>query len=372
MALPLGKLAVLVGAGLVGSVLAAKEGGLSTVSDFVSGAFKIVFKQIKQDDSSKSVSKPRNDTLLAQVNSLRQELQILTSNRPITIVTGTGSGTRKYGMIIVVVVVGYGYVWWKGWKLPDMMFATKRSLSDACNNVAKQLEDVYSSISTAQRQLSSKITSVDRDVNKIVEISQDTKEEVTLLRGRSRLIGEEFESVRDVVQTLESKLTQIEGKQDITTQGVKKLCDCVRKIENGQPTERIQASPFSSFVKTLEPSAITPSSRAASLPPLPIEPPSPSSSKSNGSQKVEWSQQNAVIAFGLKEFNGVPEAGESSLSPKVSNGIRISEDSSNLSSSNGFPGRGIGGSVLTRPFLLRQRSATSSMAQAALSSKQQC
>ncbi|TXG56031.1 hypothetical protein EZV62_017344 [Acer yangbiense] len=354
MALPLGKLTLLVGAGLVGSVLAAKEGGLSTVSDFVSGAFKIVFKQIKQDDSSKSVSKPRNDTLLAQVNSLRQELQILTSNRPITIVTGTGSGTRKYGMIIVVVVVGYGYVWWKGWKLPDMMFATKRSLSDACNNVAKQLEDVYSSISarsllnlifTAQRQLSSKITSVDRDVNKIVEISQDTKEEVTLLRGRSKLIGEEFESVRDVVQTLESKLTQIEGKQ---------------------------ASPFGSFVKTLEPSAITPSSRAASLPPLPIEPPSPSSSKSNGSQKVEWSQQNAVTAFGLKEFNGVPEAGESSLSPKVSNGIRISEDSSDLSSSNGFSGRGIGGSVLTRPFLLRQRSATSSMAQAAPSSRQQC
>ncbi|KAK3223687.1 hypothetical protein Dsin_010712 [Dipteronia sinensis] len=307
MALPLGKLTLLVGAGIVGSVLAAKEGGLSTVSDFVSGAFKIVFKQIKQDDSSKSVSKPRNDTLLAQVNSLRQELQILTSNRPITIVTGTGSGTRKYGMIIVVVVVGYGYVWWKGWKLPDMMFATKRSLSDACNNVAKQLEDVYSSISTAQRQLSSKITSVDRDVNKIVEISQATKEEVTLLRGRSRLIGEEFESVRDVVQTLESKLTQIEGKQDTTTQGVMKLCDCIRK--NGQPTERIQASPFNSFVKTLELSAITPSSRAASLPPLPIEPPSPSSSKSNGSQKIEWSQQNAVISYGLKEFNGVPEAG---------------------------------------------------------------
>ncbi|KAK2636823.1 hypothetical protein Ddye_031615 [Dipteronia dyeriana] len=367
MALALGKLTLLVGAGLVGSVLAAKEGGLSTVSDLVSGAFKIVFKQIKQDDSSKSVSKPLNDTLLAQVNSLRQELQILTSNRPITIVTGTGSGTRKYGMIIVVAVVGYGYVWWKGWKLPDMMFATKRSLSDACNNVAKQLEDVYSSISTAQRQLSSKITSVDQDVNKIVDISQATKEEVTLLRGRSRLIGEEFESVRDVVQTLESKLTQIEGKQDTTTQGVKMLCDCVRKIENGQPTERIQASPFKSLIKTLEPSAITPSSRAVTLPPLPVEP-SPSSSKSNGSQKVEWSQQSAVITFGLKEFNGVPEAGESSLSPKVSNGIRISDDSSNWSSSNGFSGRGIGGSVLTRPSVLsRQLSATSSMA-----STQQC
>ncbi|CAL5328132.1 unnamed protein product [Camellia sinensis] len=33
-----------------------------------------------------------------------------------------------------------------GWKLPDMMFATKCSLSDACNTIAKQLENVYSSI----------------------------------------------------------------------------------------------------------------------------------------------------------------------------------------------------------------------------------
>ncbi|KAH7570524.1 hypothetical protein ACOSP7_018730 [Xanthoceras sorbifolium] len=367
MALPLGKLTILVGAGLVGSVL-AQEGRLSTVSDFVSGAFKIVFKQIKQDDSGSSVSKPRNDTLLAQVNSLRQELQILTSNRPITIVTGTGSGTRKYGMIIVVVVVGYGYVWWKGWKLPDMMFATKRSLSDACNNVAKQLEDVYLSISTAQRQLSSKITTVDRDVDKIAEISQATHEEVTLLRGRSKLIGEEFESVRDVVQTLESKLTQIEGKQDMTTQGVKKLCDCVRRMENDKPTERIQASPYSFFRTTIEPPAITQSSRTGSLPPLPLEPPSPSNS--NGSQKVEWPQQNAVSVFGLKEFNEVPEVGESLLSPMVSNGIRASEDSGNRSSSNGFLGRRFvasGASVLTR-----QRSATSSMAQAAVSGGLQC
>ncbi|KAI3787239.1 hypothetical protein L1987_41579 [Smallanthus sonchifolius] len=34
----------------------------------------------------------------------------------------------------------------KGWKLPDMMFATRRSLSDATNAVAKQLEIVYSSL----------------------------------------------------------------------------------------------------------------------------------------------------------------------------------------------------------------------------------
>ncbi|XP_059640848.1 uncharacterized protein LOC132283000 isoform X2 [Cornus florida] len=35
----------------------------------------------------------------------------------------------------------------KGWKLPDMMFATRRCISDACTFIAKQLENVYSSVS---------------------------------------------------------------------------------------------------------------------------------------------------------------------------------------------------------------------------------
>jgi hypothetical protein len=52
--------------GLVGSVL-AKEGSLPDVSSFVSGALKMVFRQLKQEEPAKSASKPRNDTLMAQV-----------------------------------------------------------------------------------------------------------------------------------------------------------------------------------------------------------------------------------------------------------------------------------------------------------------
>ncbi|KAF2611022.1 hypothetical protein F2Q70_00012571 [Brassica cretica] len=146
MALPLGKLTILIGAGLVGSVL-AKEGSLPDVSHFVSGAFKIVLRQLKQDEPAKSGSRPRNDTLTAQVNSLRHELQLLASNRPITIISTGGSGGKKYGWIIIIGVIGYGYVWWKGWKLPDFMFATRRSLSDACNNVGSQIDGFYESLS---------------------------------------------------------------------------------------------------------------------------------------------------------------------------------------------------------------------------------
>ncbi|KAJ0037771.1 hypothetical protein Pint_23756 [Pistacia integerrima] len=443
MSLPLGKLTILLGAGIVGSVL-AKEGHLSNVSNLVSGALKIFSNPFKQVESHSSASKPHNDFLIAEVNHLRKELASLNVNSPITIVTGSGTvlpfnllksynslaheyplllvlpcaGGRKYGIIIVVVAVGYGYIWWKGWKLPDLRFATKRSLSDACGVVAKQLEDVYSSISasfsytdfifvaamlcayiclSAQKQLSSKVTRVDHDVNKVAEISQATQEEVSILRGRSKLIGDEFQSVRDVVQTLEIKLSEIEGKQDYTTQGVLKLCDYAQRQGSGGITEHIQARTglslhlyyiacqiqdglshsicrisfhcfgvalhYSSSKKALESPTTTSSSRTGSLP-LPLELPSPSNS--NGSLKGEWPSHNSVSASGLKDFSEVSEEGESS-SFRVPNGNRASEDSSNRSSSNGVLGlaRRFSGAVLTR-----QRSATNAVA--ALSSGQQC
>ncbi|RVW40105.1 hypothetical protein CK203_081943 [Vitis vinifera] len=67
-------------------------------------------------------------------------------NQVLCMVSGSQEGKSKYGVVVIIVVVGYGYAWWKGWKLPDMMFATRRSLSDACSSIAKQLENVYSSI----------------------------------------------------------------------------------------------------------------------------------------------------------------------------------------------------------------------------------
>ncbi|KAJ4830274.1 hypothetical protein Tsubulata_021747 [Turnera subulata] len=216
MALPLGKLTIIVGAGLIGSVI-AKEGRLSDVTGFFSSAAKIAFKQLKRDDSTPAGSKPRSDSLLAQVNSIQQELRLLASNRPVTIVTSSGSGSSKYGVIILVVVVGYGYVWWKGWKLPDMMFATRRSLSDACNSIGEQLENVYASLRSTKRHLSSKIDTVDSNLTAVAEMTASTHAKVTELRDDSEKIGQDVRYVRDAVETLELKISRIEGKQASTS-----------------------------------------------------------------------------------------------------------------------------------------------------------
>lgn len=342
MALPLGKLTILIGAGIVGSVL-AKEGRFSTVSDFCSGAFKIVLKQIRHDDSTPSSPKPRNDSLMSQVNSLRQELQLLASNRPITIVTSSGSGSSKYGIIVIVIVVASGYVWWKGWKLPDMMFATKRSLSDACNTIAKQLENVYSSIAATKRHLSSKIDRVDRTLEESAELTAATREEVSELRGEIQVIGVDVQSVHHVVRTLETKISRIEGKQDLTNEGVRRLVDYTRNLE-------IQAAPSSSSRPALEMPQILPPARTGSLPPIPpVEPPSPS----NGSRNTSPSNGSR------KELQGISEIVEALSSPGISNGLNVTEDTNNNGISNsGLFGRRISG--ISASFLTRTRSAVQS------------
>lgn len=352
MALPLGKLTFIVGVGLVGSVL-AKEGRLSNVSDFFSGAFKIVYKQLKQDDSTTSRPKPRNDSLMQQVSSLREELQLLASNRSVTIVTGDRSASGKYGVVVIVVVVGYGYIWWKGWKLSDMMFATRRGLNDACSSVAKQLETVYSSISVTKRHLSSRIDGVDCKLDECADNTVATRGEVSELRGDVKEIGSDVQSVHHVVRSLETKISRIEDRQNQLNSGVGSLVGFAQNLESSRSMEQIEGAPSSSSRPALEFLKVSPL-RAVSLPIKALgEPPSPSTA--NGSLKKQAVFLPSNSASGLKELYGSSDdVGVSdSSSPMGSNGIRASEEINIDSSTGGLFGRFSG-------LLARSRSAVPS------------
>ncbi|CAG7864558.1 unnamed protein product [Brassica rapa] len=292
MALPLGKLTVLIGAGLVGSVL-AKDGSLPLVSSLVSGAFKIVFKQLKQEEPSKS----RNDTaLVAQVNSLRHELQLLASNRAITIVTTEGSG-RKYGVIIIIGVIGYGYVWWKGWKLPDFVFATRRSLSDACDSVGNQIDGFYSSLSASstshsfssalndtKRELGSEVDRMDCTLDASSVIIKETGRQVTELRDGTANMKDEVRSVFEAVETLASKVCRIEGNQIFFYE---------QPLISTSSLPAIQAAP------------LTHSSSETLLLPPPASPCESQSSPStpNGAQQSHGPLQRTQSISGLKDIS---------------------------------------------------------------------
>jgi uncharacterized protein (UPF0335 family) len=355
MALPLGKITILVGAGIMASVL-AEEG---RVSHFLSGAIKTALKGLKQSDSALSTGKPRNDALLAQVNSLREELQLLASSRPMTIITSTGSGGGKYGAIVIVIVVGSGYVWWKGWKLPDMMFASKRSLSDACTSIAGQLETVYSSISAAKRHLSSRIEKVDKSLDECAELTSSIGEEVTEIKSEVKLVGVDVRSVHHAVQTLETKISKIQGNQAFAFEGVKKLVAMTRDniqvipVSSSNPTITSSSSKpaiTSSATKpAIELPPMSPSSRAESLPstttPL-LE--LPSSSSSN---KGKWRLHSAASESGLKELNGILNLEEVSSIPDNLNVGPVDENlGGNGSNSSGIFSRFSG-------YLTRSRSA---------------
>ncbi|KAF8090892.1 hypothetical protein N665_0462s0029 [Sinapis alba] len=317
MALPLGKLTILIGAGLVGSVF-AKDGSLPDVSSFVSGAFKMVFRQLKQGEPAKSASKPHSDALTAQVNSLRHELQLLASNRPITIISIGGS--ESIGVIIIIGVIGYGYVWWKGWKLEDFMFATRRSLSDACNNVGSQIDGFYSSLSGTERELGSKIDRMDRTLDASSVIIKQTGREVTELRDGTANMKDEVRSVFEAVETLASKVSRIEGNQ---------------------------ALPSTSSVPALEPAPMTPSSRTLSLPPSPRESQSPSTP--NGAQQSHGPLQHSHSMSGLRDISESSGSGET-----LSNGTHSGEATGNTTSSGLF-------SMFSMPRIGRTRGAVNAM-----------
>ncbi|CAL9216410.1 unnamed protein product [Arabidopsis halleri] len=345
MARPLGKLTILIGAGLVGSAF-AKEGGLPDFSNLVSGACKMVFKQLKQEKPSKSASKPHNDVLVAQVNSLRHEIQLLGSNRPITIVSTPGSGGKKYGLIIIVGVIGYGYVWWKGWKLPDFMFATRRSLSDACDNVGKQIDGFYSSLSASshfsfpehsytgtKQELGSQVDRVGSRLDANTEVIEQTGREVTELQDGTAIIKDDVKSVFAAVETLANKVYRIEGNQDITLRGVGALHAQCR--ENQRIQESNKAGPFSialpstSSVPALEAAPMTPSSRPLSLPPAsPDESQSPSTP--NGAQQSRGPLQHTQSMSGLKDINESSSSCETSSNGKYSGGNGASGSSSGV------------------------------------------
>ncbi|RXH79920.1 hypothetical protein DVH24_041067 [Malus domestica] len=365
-ALPLGKLTILVGAGILGSVL-AKEG---RVSDVVSGAFKIAWKQIIRSDSTPAAKKPHNDHLMAQMNNLRKELEMISSSprQRVTIITMGRTGTSKYGIIIVAVAAGYGYLWWKGWKLPDMMFATRRSLSDASNSVAKQLESLFTSISAScyvvswyvkcslenERSLS---FSVFTDAIQL-SLLYDKAMNVLLLefRGYQNLVGSSEQIIKSisihVMRALGGNyLHNLIVWNVVWMKVLKILLGRNRRWETKiNRIEGKQASPSSFSRSVLELPPDSPSSLVTPLksprPALELPPTSPA-----------------------RENSGLLEVVESSSNrSEASNGIRAQEGTNKAASSSGWFGFGF--PTFNGSALQRTRSATTGMVQQKRSTSQ--
>ncbi|CAI0627369.1 unnamed protein product [Linum tenue] len=308
MALPLGKLVILAGAGLIGaSTVYGKDSG---ITDWLFGASKI-WKQLKKDTGSGK--KPQNDSLMAQVNSLRQELQLLASNGPVTIITSGGAGANKYYIIVVGGVIGCGYVWWKGWKLPDMMFATRRTLSDACNSVAQQLETVYASLRTTRKELSAGISNLDTKLTEIEKSTDSTQGIVVQLLEGSGKIGKDFHSFKERVESLKSRVDNIAVKQVESISGIQSLLAVAHQSALPPAADGLSSRPATS----------DPSPEVEQTPRRIVSP--PSTQQGNGVAGV-----TELTSQGI--WNGI-------FTPEVTNGGESSSSSSVLQRPSSFLSR---------------------------------
>ncbi|KAL2903868.1 Paramyosin [Bienertia sinuspersici] len=231
------------------------------------------------------------------------------------------AGGRQYGVIIVIVAVGYGYVWWKGWKIPDFMFATRRGLSDACKSVAKNLDDVFASLRASftsdilstigsflriavlwhcatRNELSSKLDESSHKYDEISASSSATKDEVTGVRGEVSKFTMDLQTVNKTIQTLDTPST---SKPAIEPQPIASSS----RREWGWSGEMDHTGENYGGTVSL---------------PLTLEPSSPSTSnEANGHTR------NAISASGLKEYQEISGAVESNPSAKISNGDQVTE-----------------------------------------------
>ncbi|EAY96211.1 hypothetical protein OsI_18100 [Oryza sativa Indica Group] len=211
----LGNVAILVGSGILGSVLVGGDAKLPSAGEVLSGAAKFVKKHGNEGKDTSSNTDTHTAQLLSQVNHLRQEIQSLGS-RPVTVVTNaarSGPGTFTITAVVVAGAVGYAYIKWKGWKLSDLMFVTKRGLSDACNVVGSQLDKVSDDVTSARKHLAGRIDRVDISLDETQEIIEGTRDEVTVIHGDLSAFQEDLQSVNLVVRSLESKLVSLEYTQ---------------------------------------------------------------------------------------------------------------------------------------------------------------
>ncbi|CAL5097507.1 unnamed protein product [Urochloa decumbens] len=241
---PLGNVAIVIGSGLAGTIFTSGE----KVGDLFSGALKFVTKHGKDGGNAKSGS-VHTAQLASQVQNLREEIEFL--SRPVTVVTSaakSGPGASTITAVVVVGVIGYAYIKWKGWKLSDMMFVTKRGLSDACNVVGSQLDQVSDNVLVTRKHLAGRIDLVDSTLDETQQIIEGTRNEVAVIHGDLSAFQEDLQSVNFVVRTLESKMGRLESSQDQTVDGIQNLCEFTRKMEPlkngnvGQVSSSIPAS----------------------------------------------------------------------------------------------------------------------------------
>ncbi|OAE21864.1 hypothetical protein AXG93_1998s1010 [Marchantia polymorpha subsp. ruderalis] len=242
----------------------------SKISDILADLSRVLSKHLQEDGDRPSGSGgDSTEALTAQVRRLTMELrQLAASNRPITVVNGSPSSGGNLGSLIVPAAVlgvaGYGYMWLKvspignvfnlkkialGWSFSDVMYVTRRNMSNAVASMSKQLETFSAALVATKRQLTLRLDNVSKSLEHNTALTHAIQAQVGQVRGDVAQVGLEMREVQRQIEGLEGKIDEVQGKQDFTNQGIVLLCRFVLQgLEGGGQPELLQG--FHAYSRT--------------------------------------------------------------------------------------------------------------------------
>ncbi|WCJ32487.1 hypothetical protein M5689_013907 [Euphorbia peplus] len=220
------KLVMLLGAGYTGTIL-FNNGKLSSLIGELQSLVQGLEKSGEHPDGDSDYS----DAIAQQIKRLAMEIRNIANQRQITVLNG-GSGQMGYLSNLIVPTaaagaLGYGYMWWKGLKLSDLMYVTKKSMANAVSNLTKHLEQVSEALSAAKVHLTQRIQHLDDKMDSQKEISKAIQNDVNAASENLSQIGSELWQLQCLVSGLDGKIGSLEEKQDLANMGVLYLCNFV-------------------------------------------------------------------------------------------------------------------------------------------------
>uniref|UniRef100_A0A0D3EKF9 DUF1664 domain-containing protein n=1 Tax=Oryza barthii TaxID=65489 RepID=A0A0D3EKF9_9ORYZ len=234
----LGRVVLLVGAGMAGSVV-IRDGRFA---DFVAG-----LQEALRDNDGGGVI----DQIEEAVKKATMEFNQMIS-QPVTVITVDPAGNNGVVTTLIAPAAAagaliYGYMRWKGISIASLMYVTKQNMANAVASMTKHLEQVQSSLAAAKRHLTQRIQHLDDKLDQQKQISGQIKEEVTGARLKLQDIGSEMQKIKQVAHGLGGKLDSIEAKQNYSLAGVMYLVEFIeqnggrlpRSVEHLQRTARL-------------------------------------------------------------------------------------------------------------------------------------
>ncbi|KAK6922056.1 protein of unknown function DUF1664 [Dillenia turbinata] len=233
----LSRIVLLLGVGYTGTVL-FKNGKLSDVI----GELQALVKNLEKKEGENGEA-DTSDAIAAQVRRLAMEVRQIASARQITVLNGNSGQIVSLSNLVVPAAalgaLGYGYMWWKGLSISDLMYVTKRNMANAVSNLTKHLEEVSEALAATKRHLTQRVENLDGKLDEQKEVSKLIKNEVSDVRTDLYQIGYDLDELQKMVSGLDGKIMSLEDKQDIANAGVMYLCSFVNGKKPKMP-ERLQ------------------------------------------------------------------------------------------------------------------------------------